>query len=81
MVLHLVLSKQIDGLMFHLISKQEMSSAADLVSLFHLERGALNPEVDEIKLIEVMQLFTLFLFFKCIYLFILIDRITSMNTQ
>jgi len=57
MVLHLVLSKQIDGLMFHLISKQEISSAADLVSLFHLETGASNPEVDEQKLIEVIDKF------------------------
>lgn len=55
MVLHLVLCKRIDGLMFHLISKQEISSAADLVTLFHMERGASNPEVDDIKLIEVIH--------------------------
>ena len=43
--------------MFHVISKQEISSAADLVSLFHLETGASNPEVDEQKLIEVIDKF------------------------
>lgn len=53
MALHLVLSKQIDGLMFHFISKQEIASASDLVRLFHtVETGASNPDVDEIKLVE-----------------------------
>ena len=60
MVLHLVLSKRMDNLLFHLINSKDIDAAADLVRLFHEVESNTSPtEVDEFHLIEVR------LFMKC----------------
>ncbi len=54
MVLHLVLSKRIDNLLFHFINLKDIDAAANLVRLFHTVANDTSPtEVDEFQLIEV----------------------------
>jgi small subunit ribosomal protein S22 len=54
MVLHLVLSKKMDNLLFHFINSKDIDAAANLVRLFHTVADDTSPtEVDEFQLIEV----------------------------
>ncbi len=53
MVLHLVLCKRLDNLLFHFITSKDIGAAADLVRLFHSVETDSPCEVDEFKLIEV----------------------------
>uniref|UniRef100_A0A0P4WQX4 28S ribosomal protein S22, mitochondrial n=1 Tax=Daphnia magna TaxID=35525 RepID=A0A0P4WQX4_9CRUS len=53
MVLHLVLCKRMDNLLFHFITSKEVKAAADLVRLFHLVWSDSSPsELDEFQSIE-----------------------------
>nr|CAG4641935.1 EOG090X0AW0 [Eurycercus lamellatus] len=53
LVLHLVLSKEIDDLLFNFISRKELGAAVDLVNLFHIvESGATTQNMDDYQLIE-----------------------------
>ncbi|EFX81875.1 hypothetical protein DAPPUDRAFT_302775 [Daphnia pulex] len=53
MVLHLVLSKKMDNLLFHFINTKDIDAAANLVRLFHTVADDTSPtEVDEFQLIE-----------------------------
>lgn len=54
MVLHFVLSKRMDDLLFHFISTKDINAAVDLVRLFHAVEGEpLSKDADEFKMIEV----------------------------
>lgn len=54
MTLHLILSKRMDGLLFHFITSKDVGAAANLVRLFHLVENESSPnDVDEFQLIEV----------------------------
>ena len=81
MTLHLVLSKRLDDLLLHFITKEETDAAADLVRLFHsVEGGSIANKTEERHLIEVQNQPDLILSFLATIFLCFFCRITSRTT-
>ena len=68
MVLHLILSQQMDNLLCYLISEKDISAGADLVKIFHATKPETSP-VDSMTDMELIEVFNWKMTKKSIILF------------